>query len=244
VKKYRHNDMKDLHRVLEVTKEYGQLIIVDGVFSMEGDIADLPSITKLARTYGARIMVDDAHGIGVLGKTGRGTTQHFGLEEEVDLVMGTYSKSLAAVGGFIAGDQMTIDYVKHTARALMFSASLPPALVAAASAALDVMDQDPGLLERLWKNTRKMLNGYKALGFDTGMSETPIIPVLIKDPVKTYRMCSLLFDEGVFVNPIVSPAVPPGRELLRTSFMATHTDSQLDQVLSAFEKVGKQLNII
>jgi|SRR5271157_812974 len=244
VKKYRHNDMKDLHRVLEATKECGQLIIVDGVFSMEGDIADLPSITKLARTYGARIMVDDAHGIGVLGKTGRGTTQHFGLEEEVDLVMGTYSKSLAAVGGFIAGDQTTIDYVKHTARALMFSASLPPALVAAASAALDVMDEDPGLLERLWKNTRKMLNGYKALGFDTGMSETPIIPVLIKDPVKTYRMCSLLFDEGVFVNPIVSPAVPPGRELLRTSFMATHTDSQLDQVLSAFEKVGKQLNII
>jgi len=130
------------------------------------------------------------------------------------------------------------------ARALMFSASLPPASVAAASAALDVMDEDPGLLERLWKNTRKMLDGYKALGFDTGMSETPIIPVVIKDPIKTYRMCSLLFEEGVFVNPIVSPAVPPGRELLRTSFMATHTDSQLDQVLSAFEKVGKQLDII
>jgi 8-amino-7-oxononanoate synthase len=244
VKKYRHNDMKDLHRVLEATKEYGQLIVVDGVFSMEGDIADLPSIAKLAKAYGARIMVDDAHGIGVLGKTGRGTTQHFGLEDQVDLVMGTYSKSLAAVGGFIVGDQTTIDYVKHTARALMFSASLPPASVAAASAALDVMDEDPGLLEQLWKNTRKMLSGYRALGFDTGKSETPIIPVVIKDPVKTYRMCSLLFEEGVFVNPIVSPAVPPGRELLRTSFMATHTDAQLDQVLSAFEKVGKQLDII
>jgi 8-amino-7-oxononanoate synthase len=244
VKKYRHNDMKDLHRVLEATKEYGQLIVVDGVFSMEGDVADLPSIVKLARTYGARIMVDDAHGIGVLGKTGRGTTQHFGLEEQVDLLMGTYSKSLAAVGGFVVGDQTTIDYIKHTARSLMFSASLPPASVAAASAALDVMEEDPGLLERLWKNTRKMLDGYKALGFDTGMSETPIIPVVIKDPIKTYRMCSLLFDQGVFVNPIVSPAVPPGRELLRTSFMATHTDSQLDQVLSAFEKVGKQLDII
>jgi 8-amino-7-oxononanoate synthase len=243
-KKYRHNDMDDLRRILDVTKEYGQLIVVDGVFSMEGDIADLPSVVPLARTHGARIMVDDAHGIGVLGKTGRGTAEHFGLEDQVDLIMGTYSKSLASVGGFIAGDQTIIDYVKHTARALMFSASLPPPSLAAASAALDVVDQEPELLKRLWENTRKMLNGYKALGFDTGTSETPIIPVMIKDAAKTYQMCSLLFDQGVFVNPVVSPAVPPGRELLRTSFMATHTDSQLDQVLSAFEKVGKQLNII
>jgi 8-amino-7-oxononanoate synthase len=244
VNKYRHNDMDDLHRILEATKDYGQLIIVDGVFSMEGDIADLPSIVKLAGTYGARIMVDDAHGIGVLGKTGRGTAEHFGLEDRVDLIMGTYSKSLASVGGFIAGDQTTIEYIKHTARAQMFSASLPPASVAAASAALDIVAEDPGLLERLWKNTRKMLDGYKTLGFDTGTSETPIIPVLIKDTAKTYQMCSLLFEEGVFVNPVVSPAVPPGRELLRTSFMATHTDSQLDQVLSAFEKAGKKVGII
>jgi 8-amino-7-oxononanoate synthase len=244
VEKYRHNDMNDLQRVLEATKDHGQLIIVDGIFSMEGDIADLPSIVKLAKTYGARIMVDDAHGIGVLGKTGRGTAEHFGLKDQVDLIMGTYSKSLAAVGGFVVGDQAIIDYIKHTARALMFSASLPPASVAAASKALDLVDEEPELLERLWKNTRKMLNGYKALGFDTGTSETPIIPVMIKDAVKTYKMCSLLFDQGVFVNPIVSPAVPPGRELLRTSFMATHTDSQLDKVLSAFEKVGKQLEII
>jgi 8-amino-7-oxononanoate synthase len=243
-KKYRHNDMNDLHHVLEATKDCGQLIIVDGVFSMEGDIADLPSIVKLAKAYGARIMVDDAHGIGVLGKTGRGTAEHFGLEDQVDLTMGTYSKSLASVGGFVVGDRTTIDYIKHTARALMFSASLPPSSVAAASAALDVLQEEPGFLEQLWKNTRKMLNGYKALGFDTGTSETPIIPVVIRDAAKTYKMCSLLFDEGVFVNPIVSPAVPPGRELLRTSFMATHTDSQLDQVLSAFEKVGKQLEII
>jgi 8-amino-7-oxononanoate synthase len=244
VEKYRHNDMNDLQRVLEATKDHGQLIIVDGIFSMEGDIADLPSIVKLAKTYGARIMVDDAHGIGVLGKTGRGTAEHFGLKDQVDLIMGTYSKSLAAVGGFVVGDQAIIDYIKHTARALMFSASLPPASVAAASKALDLVDEEPELLERLWKNTRKMLNGYKALGFDTGTSETPIIPVMIKDAVKTYKMCSLLFDQGIFVNPIVSPAVPPGRELLRTSFMATHTDSQLDKVLSAFEKVGKQLEII
>ena len=244
VEKYRHNDMKDLRRILEDTKNYGQLIVVDGVFSMEGDIADLPSIVKLAKTYGARVMVDDAHGIGVLGKTGRGTAEHFGLEDQVDLIMGTYSKSLAAVGGFVAGNQTTIDYIKHTARSLMFSASLPPSSVAAASAALDVLEEDPELLKRLWKNTRKMLNGYKALGFDTGTSETPIIPVMIKDAAKTYKMCGLLFDRGVFVNPVVSPAVPPGRELLRTSFMATHTDSQLDQVLSAFEKAGKQLGII
>ena len=243
-KKYRHNDMDDLHRILDATKDYGQLIAVDGVFSMEGDIADLPSIVTLAKTYGARIMVDDAHGIGVLGKTGRGTAEHFGLENQVDVLMGTYSKSLASVGGFVAGDRTIIDYIKHTARALMFSASLPPPSLAAASAALDVVEEEPELLERLWENTRKMLNGYKALGFDTGTSVTPIIPVMIKDAAKTYEMCSLLFDQRVFVNPVVSPAVPPGRELLRTSFMATHTDSQLDQVLSAFEKVGKQLGII
>jgi 8-amino-7-oxononanoate synthase len=244
VNKYRHNDMDDLHRILEATKDRGQLIVVDGVFSMEGDIADLPSIVKLAGAYGARIMVDDAHGIGVLGQTGRGTAEHFGLEDRIDLIMGTYSKSLASIGGFVAGDRTTIDYIKHTARSQMFSASLPPASVAAASAALDVMADDPGLLERLWKNTRKMLSGYKALGFDTGTSETPIIPIMIKDAAKTYEMCSLLFEQGVFVNPVVSPAVPPGRELLRTSFMATHTDSQLDQVLSAFERVGKQLGVI
>ncbi len=243
-KKYLHNDMTDLERILEATKDKGQLIIIDGVFSMEGDIADLPSIVGLAKACGARIMVDDAHGIGVLGKTGRGTAEYFGLEDQVDLIMGTYSKSLASIGGFIAGDFTIIDYIKHTARSLMFSASLPPALVAAASAALDVVDENPVLLEQLWRNTRKMLNGYKALGFDTGTSETPIIPVIIGDTVKTYKMCSMLFDQGVFVNPVVSPAIAPGRELLRTSFMATHTDSQLDQVLSAFEKVGKQLDII
>ncbi len=242
--KFRHNDMKDLKRVLEATKENSQLIIVDGVFSMEGDIADLPSIVTAGKAAGARIMVDDAHGIGVLGRRGRGTIEHFQLEDQADLVMGTYSKSLAAVGGFVAGDWMTIDYIRHTARSLMFSASLPPPSVAAASRALDLIDEDPALLQQLWKNTRKMLDGFKALGYDTGKSETPIIPIVIGDAAKTYAMCRLLFDEGVFVNPIVSPAVPPGRELLRTSFMATHTDSQLDQVLSAFEKAGKQLGII
>ena len=244
VKKFRHNDMDDLERVLEGTKGKGKLIIIDGVFSMEGDIADLPSIVKLAKKYEARIMVDDAHAVGVLGPGGRGTPEHFGLEKEVDLIMGTYSKSLAAIGGFVAGSEEVISYIKHTGRSMIFSASLPPSLVASVSAALDIIEEQPELRARLWKNTQKMLRGYKKLGFDTGTSETPVIPIIIKDTLKTYLMAKLLFDHGVFVNPIVSPAVPPGRELLRTSYMATHTEEQLDRVLEAFQKAGKQLGLI
>jgi len=244
VKKYRHNDVEDLERVLEDCKGYGKLIIVDGVFSMEGDIADLPSIVKLANAYDARVMVDDAHGIGVLGKGGRGTAEHFGVEDQVDLIMGTYSKSLAAIGGFVAGSADVIDFIKHVGRSMLFSASLPPSLVASVSAALDIIDEQPQLRENLWRNTHKMLKGYKDLGFDTGTSETPIIPILIGNNIKTYQMCRLLFDQGVFVNPVVSPAVPPGRELLRTSYMATHTVEQLDRVLEAFKKVGRQLGVI
>ncbi len=244
VKKYRHNDMGDLERILEATKDKGKLIIVDGVFSMEGDIADLPSIIKLAKTYGARVMVDDAHGIGVLGGGGRGTAEHFGLEDQVDLIMGTYSKSLAAIGGFVAGSREVIDFIKHVGRSMIFSASLPPSLVASVSTALDIIEEQPQLRTQLWKNTHKMLEGYKELGYDTGTSETPIVPIIIKDSIKVYEMCKLLFEHGVFVNPVVSPAVPPGRELLRTSYMATHTEEQLDKVLAAFEKVGKQLGLI
>jgi 8-amino-7-oxononanoate synthase len=244
VKKYRHNDMEALERTLEGSKEKDKMIIVDGVFSMEGDIADLPAIVKLARAYGARIMLDDAHAIGVLGDGGRGTAEYFGLENEVDLIMGTFSKSLAAIGGFIAGPSDVISWIKHLARSMMFSASLPPALVASASAALDVIEEEPELRTRLWRNTHKMLKGYKMLGFDTGTSETPIIPVVIKDTVKTYEMCRLLFENGVFVNAVMSPAVPQGRELLRTSYMATHTEEQLDKVLAAFEKVGRQVGVI
>jgi 8-amino-7-oxononanoate synthase len=244
VKKYRHNDMGDLERVLEATKDRGKLIIVDGVFSMEGDIADLPSIIKLAKTYGARVMVDDAHGIGVLGGGGRGTAEHFGLEDPVDLIMGTYSKSLAAIGGFVAGSREVINFIKHVGRSMIFSASLPPSLVASVSTALDIIEEQPQLRTQLWKNTHKMLEGYKELGYDTGTSETPIVPIIIKDSIKVYEMCKLLFENGVFVNPVVSPAVPPGRELLRTSYMATHTEEQLDKVLAAFEKVGKQLGLI
>jgi 7-keto-8-aminopelargonate synthetase-like enzyme len=244
VKKFRHNDMDDLERVLEGAQGKGKLIIVDGVFSMEGDIADLPSIVKLAKKYEARIMVDDAHSVGVLGPGGRGTPEHFGLEKEVDLIMGTYSKSLAAIGGFVAGSEEVVSYIKHTGRSMIFSASLPPSLVASVSAALDIIEEQPELRARLWKNTHKMLKGYKELGFDTGTSETPVIPIIIKDTLKTYLMAKLLFDHGVFVNPIVSPAVPPGRELLRTSYMATHTEEQLDRVLEAFQKAGKQLGLI
>lgn len=244
VKKFKHNDMKDLERVLEGLKGKGKLIIVDGIFSMEGDIADLPSIVKLAKAYEARIMVDDAHGIGVLGDGGRGTAEHFGLEDKVDLIMGTYSKSLAAIGGFVAGSKEVINFIKHMGRSMIFSASLPPALVASVSTALDIIEEQPELRIQLWKNTHKMLKGYKSLGFDTGVSETPIIPIIIKDSMKVYQMCKLLFENGVFVNAVVSPAVPPGRELLRTSYMATHTEEQLDHVLSAFEKVGKQLGLI
>ena len=244
VRKYRHNDMDALERVLEGTKEKDKLIIVDGVFSMEGDIADLPAIVKLAKAYGARIMLDDAHGIGVLGDGGRGTAEHFGLENEVDLIMGTHSKSLAAIGGFIAGPSDVISWIKHLARSMIFSASLPPALVASVSTALDIIEEQPELRARLWRNTHKMLKGYKTLGYDTGTSETPIIPVVIKDTMKTYEMCRLLFENGVFVNAVISPAVPQGRELLRTSYMATHTEEQLDKVLAAFEKVGRQVGVI
>jgi len=244
VQKFHHNDMGDLERALEGTRGKAQLIIVDGVFSMEGDIADLPAIVRLAKAYGARVMVDDAHAIGVLGNGGRGTAEHFGLENEVDLIMGTYSKSLGAVGGFIAGSSEVISWVKHVARSLMFSASLPPPQVAAVSTALDIIEEQPELRTRLWSNTHKMLKGFKTLGYDTGTSETPIIPVIIKDTLKTYQMCKLLFEHGVFVNPVASPGVPPGRELLRTSYMATHTEDQLDKVLVAFEKVGRELGVI
>jgi 8-amino-7-oxononanoate synthase len=244
VKKYRHNDMEALEKTLEGTKEKDQLIIVDGVFSMEGDIANLPAIVKLAKTHGARIMVDDAHAIGVLGGTGRGTGEHFGLEDNVDLVMGTFSKSLATIGGFMAGPSEAISWIKHLARSMMFSASLPPSLVASASTALDIIEEEPELRARLWSNTHKMLKGFKALGYDTGTSITPIIPVIIGDTIKTYEMCRLLLENGVFVNAVISPAVPEGRELLRTSYMATHTEEQLDKVLAAFEKVGKQVGVI
>ncbi len=244
IKKYRHNDMADLERLLQQYNDKAKLIIADGVFSMEGDIVNLPDTVRLAKKYGARVMVDDAHGIGVLGRTGRGTAEHFGLEDGVDLIMGTYSKSLASIGGFIAGSKEIIHYIKHIARSFIFSASPPPASVASVSAAIDIIEAEPVHRERLWHNTNKMLKGFRALGFDTGMSETPIIPVIVGDDMKAFTMARMLHDRGVFANVAVSPAVPSGKALIRTSYMATHTDEQLEKVLKEFEKVGKILGII
>jgi len=244
VKKFRHNDMDNLERLLKQYNDKAKLIIVDGVFSMEGDIADLPNIIELAKKYNARVMVDDAHGIGVLGKTGRGTAEHFGLEDEVDLIMGTYSKSLASIGGFVASSKEVIHYIKHFARALIFSASPPPASVAAVSAAIDIIEEEPERIGRLWRNTRRMLNGFKSLGFDTGLSETPIVPVIVGEDLKAFKMVMMLHDRGIFANVAISPAVPEGKALIRTSYMATHTDEHLDRVLEVFEEVGKTLGII
>ncbi len=244
VRKFRHNDMADLERILGDSNGKGRLVIVDGVFSMEGDIANLPEIVSAARRHNARIMVDDAHGIGVLGATGRGTAEHFGLESEVDIIMGTYSKSLASIGGFIAGDEHVIHYIKHFARSLIFSASPPPSTVASVSAALDVIDDEPERLRRLWENTNFMLQGFKSLGFDTGVSETPIIPVIVGEDERAFKMAMMLHAEGVFANVAVSPAVPSGKALIRTSYMATHNREHLEKVLEAFKKVGKAIGLI
>lgn len=244
MKRYRHNDMADLERVLQsVDADAGKLVIVDGVFSMGGDIAPLPEIIPLCQRYGARLMVDDAHSIGVLGG-GRGTAAHFGVTDQVDLIMCTFSKSFASLGGFVAGSEPVIHYIKHHARSIIFSASMPPSNVAAALAALDVMRSEPERVERLMHNARKMKEGLTSLGFNTGNSQTPVIPVIIGDDMLTFTMWRALFDAGVFVNPVIAPGVPPKQQLLRTSYMATHTEEQLDQVLEIFSAVGKAVGII
>jgi 8-amino-7-oxononanoate synthase len=243
--RFRHNDMTALRRALEkADQKRGKLVVVDGVFSMEGDIAPLPEITALCKEFGARLMVDDAHSIGVLGKNGSGTASHFGLTNEVDIIMGTFSKSFASLGGFIAANAEVIDYIKHVSRALIFSASMTPASIAACLASLDIMENEPERRERLWQITRRMHREYRSLGFDIGNTQTPIIPIIIGDDIKVFVFWKRLLEEGVFVNPVRSPAVPAGRALLRTSYMATHTDEQLDRVLEAFEKVGKELGVI
>jgi 8-amino-7-oxononanoate synthase len=243
--RFRHNDMEDLERVLKKYEDKPKLIVVDGVFSMEGDICNLPEIVRLAKLYNARVMVDDAHSLGVLGKNGRGTAEHFGLEKEVDLIMVTASKSLASIGGFIAGREEVVHYIKHFARSLIFTASLPPAQVAAISASLDIIETEPERRERLWKITNKMLQGFKELGFNTRESQTPIIPIVIGGGLqKVFSFWRALFDEGVFASPVLPPAVPEGEELIRTSYMAIHTDEQLDFILEKFAKVGRQFDII
>lgn len=245
VRKFHHNDMDDLTRILRDCQDHKTaLVVVDGVFSMEGDIVDLPEVVRLCGAYGAGLMVDDAHGLGVLGRHGRGTAEHFGLEHQVDLLMGTFSKSLASIGGYLAGNKELIEYLKHHARPLIFSASLPPASVAAAMAALDAMEREPSRRERLWYNARYFREGLEALGFDTGASQTPIIPVVIGDEQKTLKMWRVLFDLGVFTSPVLSPAVPRDKTLIRTSCMASHTLHQLERVLDAFERAGRQLRLI
>ncbi|MBN2258558.1 MAG: pyridoxal phosphate-dependent aminotransferase family protein [Anaerolineaceae bacterium] len=244
IERYRHNDMDHLERVLKsIPETSGSLIAVDGVFSMEGDLAPVPDLVKLAQKYGARLMIDDAHGIGVTGQ-GHGTAWHYGLAKEVDLTMSTFSKSFASLGGFIAGDEDIIHFIKHTARALIFSASPTPAATASALAALQIMREEPERVTRVNQNADKMRAGFKKMGFDTGTSCTPIVPLLVGDNVKTFMAWKALFEAGVFVNPVISPAVAAGRQMLRTSYMATHTDEQLDRVLEIFEKVGKQIGLI
>ncbi len=242
--RYRHNDISDLEgKLSRLPADAGKLLVVDGLFSMEGDIAPLPEIVSLCKNFNVRLMVDDAHAVGVLGG-GRGTAAHFGLVDDVDLIMGTFSKSFASIGGYVAGDEEVIHYVKHHARSLIFSASIPGPNAAAALAALQIMKREPERIERVNQIGQTMRREFKNLGFEIGNSETPIIPIIIGDDLLTFKTWKLLFDNGVFVNPILSPATPPGRQLLRTSYMATHTDEQLDQVLTIFEKVGKELGLI
>jgi 8-amino-7-oxononanoate synthase len=243
--KFKHNDMEDLERVLgSLEEEAGKLIVVDGVFSMEGDIADLPEIVRLAKKYGARVMVDDAHGIGVLGANGRGTAEHFGVEDQVDLIMGTFSKSFATLGGFIAGEEAVIHYLKHFSRELIFSASMPPAAVAATIKALEIIQREPKRRARLWEIASRMHKEYRRLGFDIGTCETPVIPILVGEDLDTFRFWKGLFDNGVFANPAISPAVPKGKGIIRTSYTATHTDQQMDRVVEVFACVGKKLGVL
>lgn len=243
-RRFRHADMADLERVLRgLPEDKGRLVIVDGLFSMGGDIAPLPELVRLCRQYGARLMVDDAHAIGVLGG-GRGTAAHFGLTAETDLIMSTFSKSFASLGGFIAGEDDIIHYIKHHARALIFSASIPPANAAAALAALQIMRAEPERAERLGVIAGRMQAGLRSLGFDIGNCCSPIIPIYIGDDMRTIFTWKMLLENGVFVNPVLAPAVPAGQQLLRTSYMATHTDAQLDRVLETFEKVGKAMGLI
>ncbi len=243
-KRFGHQDMEHLERVLrQLPADKGKLVVVDGLYSMEGDIAPLPEIIPLCKQHGARLMVDDAHAIGVLGR-GRGTAAHFGLTDGVDLIMSTFSKSFASLGGFIAGDEPVVHYIKHHARSLIFSASIPPPNAAAALAALQIMRDEPERVDHLGKIADYMRKGYRELGFNIGNSTTPIIPVIIGERMLTLYVWKRLFEEGVFVNPVLSPGVQPGREMLRTSYMATHTFEQMARVLAIFEKVGKETGLI
>lgn len=243
--RFKHNDLDDLERVLQkIESGRGILIVVDGVYSMEGDLADLPGIVKLAKKYGARLLVDEAHSAGVFGEQGRGTADHFGLRGEVDLIMTTFSKSFASIGGFIAAEADVIYFIKHNGRAFLFSASLPPASTAAALAALEIIETEPDRRERLWANARRMKKELAGLGFNTGDSKSPVIPIIVGEEMRLATFWRRLLDAGVYTNAAVAPAVEPDRALIRTSYMATHEDKHLDRALEIFAKVGKQCSLI
>src|SRR6201996_7174559 len=242
--KYAHNDMEDLQRKLKILPEEAvKLIAVDGIFSMEGDIVKLPEIVKIADEFGANIMIDDAHSLGVIGHNGAGTASHFGLTDSVDLIMGTFSKSFASLGGFIASDADTIDYLKHRARSLVFSASMPPASVASVIAALDIIETEPERIAKLWDNTNYALKLLTEEGFDLGRREGPILPIYVRDNLKTFQVTRHLQDAGIFVNPVVSPAVPSDSSLLRFSLMATHTFAQIEEAVEKIAKAFKEVGV-
>jgi 7-keto-8-aminopelargonate synthetase-like enzyme len=243
--RFKHNDLEDLERVLQkIEPGGGILIVVDGVYSMEGDLAELPGIVELAKKYGARILVDEAHSAGVFGEQGRGTADHFGVRDEIDLIMTTFSKSFASIGGFIAADADVIYFIKHNGRAFLFSASLPPASTAAALAALDIIETEPERRERLWANARRMKKELAGLGFNTGDSKSPVIPIIVGEEIRLATFWRRLLDAGVYTNAAVTPAVEPDRALIRTSYMATHEDKHLDRALEIIAKVGKQCSLI
>ena len=243
--KYKHNDMEDLEKILQkLPYEALKLIVVDGVFSMEGDLANLPEIVKLKKKYNCSIMVDEAHGLGVFGKEGRGVCDHFGLSDEVDLIMGTFSKSLASIGGFIAGDADTINFLRHTCRTYIFSASDTPAATAAALEALHIVRSEPERIEALWKVTRYALKRFKEEGFEIGETESPIIPLYVRDVEKTFIVTARAFDAGVFINPVIPPACAPQDTLVRFALMATHTEEQVERGVQVLKKVFQDQNII
>jgi len=245
VHRYNHSDMADLEKILSsIPYEKGKFLISDGIFSMEGDIAQLDKIILLAEKYNASVMIDDAHATGVIGKNGRGTSNHFGLTNKVDIIMTTFSKSLASIGGFVAADKQTIDFLKHHSRPLIFSASMPPASAASALAALRILKREPERLARLWNNTTSMRNGLKSLGFQTGISETPVIPIYIGQQEKVFLICKALENEGLFVNPVIPPAIPKNNALIRISLMATHTKDHIEFALKKMAKVGKEFGVI
>ncbi len=244
LKRYRHNDLADLERLLQENEDASKMVIIDGVYSMGGDLAPLTEITDLAKKYNARVYLDDAHGIGVMGEGGRGTHFHFNRVNEVDIVMGTFSKSFASLGGVVAGNKDVIEYIQHKARSLIFSASMPPANVATVMACLDIVEADPDYPKQVHRNAAKVRDALRSMGFDCGESVTPVVPVMIGSDMNTVFAWRACFDAGIYVNPVLPPGVPPNKSLLRTSYMATHTDEQLDRVIEAFRIVGTKTGLI